>query len=131
MKSEGASRRGNFSTHFYRFLLPLLVPGMADLESIPVYIRDHHGAYLAFIGDAWDFTPDRSLAWIFDYHDDDVPAQLEQAHREFGVLWTATPVDSSLAGERCDACGCTLRSAEAHFDGSRYLCNSCWPGLSD
>jgi hypothetical protein len=104
---------------------------MANPEAIPVYIRNLHGAYLAFRGGAWEFTPDRSKAWVFDYCDDDVPAQLEQAHREFGFLWSAIPAHPSLAVARCGACGCTLRSAAVHFDGCRNLCNSCCPVSSN
>jgi hypothetical protein len=98
---------------------------MSAPESLPVFIRDVNGGYLALLADNWEFTADRSLAYIFDYHADDVPAQLEQAQREFGAILIATPVDPQLAGERCDECHRVVHSYETHFDGSRFLCPAC------
>jgi len=98
---------------------------MSATTSIKVYIRNLVGEYLASSGDDWHFTTERALAHVFDYHADEVATQLEQAQRNHGVAWIVYPVDQSLVGETCDACGRNMRPTAAHFDGARFLCPAC------
>jgi hypothetical protein len=99
---------------------------MSAPESLPVFVCNASGDFLALIGDQWEFTADYTRAHIFDYHADDIAAQLRQAWRNFGVNWTAHPVDPRLATEICDEChGTIFSSTDAHFDGSRFRCASC------
>ncbi len=98
---------------------------MSETGTIKVYIRNEAGNYLAGKGDDWSFTPEHSLAHIFDYHDDDVALHLAQAQRDHGVRWIAYPADPTLVGEICDACGRRMLTTDATFDGARFLCSSC------
>lgn len=98
---------------------------MTDLVPIKVFIRNLAGEYLSGSQENWFFTTDRAQAHPFDYHADDVAAQLEQAQRNLGVLWIACPADPQLGIETCDACGQKLVSLDAHFDGSHILCLAC------
>jgi hypothetical protein len=75
---------------------------MSNPERLPVHIRNTDGAYLACIGGEWEFTADRSLAYIFDYHEDEVRSQLDEAYRDFAVLWSVAPVDPHQASEVFD-----------------------------
>ena len=98
---------------------------MSDSDAIQVLIRNLAGEYLSGDGREWSFTADRALAHIFDYHADDVPAQLERAQRDLGVVWVAVPLNPRDVGEACDACGLQIPFRAAHFDGIRYLCPAC------
>jgi hypothetical protein len=98
---------------------------MSKVESLPVFICDAGGDFLALVGGEWGFTPDQARAYIFDYHADEVAAQLRQAYRDFGIAWFVIPVDPQLAGERCDDCHRVVYSLEAHFDGGRFRCPAC------
>jgi len=98
---------------------------MRMFEALPVVICNPEGAFLAQFGSDWGFTSNSARAHIFDYHADQVAVQLKQARREFGVAWSAQPVDLQLAGERCDDCDRTVHAFQAHFDGSRFRCPAC------
>jgi len=98
---------------------------MSAPTGIKVYIRNRAGKYLIGDGDNWFFTPERAIAHIFDYHADEVALLLAQAQRDHGIAWVAYPVDPSLVAETCDTCGQRLRTTEATFDGTRFLCRAC------
>ena len=98
---------------------------MSSPTDIKVFIRNLAGEYLTGSGDDWSFTPESAIAHIFDYHADQVALQLAQAQRDHGVVWIAYPVDPSLIGETCDACGQRMRPTDATFDGTRFLCRAC------
>ena len=100
---------------------------MNNPNAIKVYIRNLAGEYLTGAADDWSFTPECGLAQVFDYHADEVDLQLAQAQRDFGVRWVAYPVDSTLIGETCDACGHRMQPTAAIFDGTRFLCPACAP----
>jgi hypothetical protein len=102
-------------------------------EALPVFICNPDGAFLARLDHNWGFTSDRSRAHIFDYHADQIAAQLRHAWRFFGVDCDAHPVDPRLATETCDDCNRILvRSTDAHICAgaagtARFLCPSCTP----
>jgi hypothetical protein len=100
---------------------------MKNPTGIQVYIRNLAGEYLTDDGGEWSFTTERAIAHAFDYHADDVALQLAQAQRDHGVRWIAYPVDPSLIGETCDACGQKMNPIAATFDGTRFLCPNCAP----
>ena len=93
---------------------------------LKVFIRNLACEYLAEEGGRWHFTSDRTQAHVFDYHADEVESQLKKAQLDHGTLWVAYPIDTSLLGERCDACGQELESLDVIFDGSRFLCPACF-----
>ena len=92
---------------------------------VKVFIRNLFGQYLAGDGEEWSFTGESKKAHVFDYEQDDVARQLEMAQRDHGTIWVAVPLDPSLRKETCDICGRSIRSIEAHFDGTRFLCQGC------
>ncbi len=100
---------------------------MTTPNPIKIYIRDQSGNYLTGSGDHWSFTSERSLAHVFDYHDDQVPLQLAQAQRDLGVRWIACPLDPNLIVETCDLCGQRIVLADSSFDGTHFLCPACRP----
>ena len=98
---------------------------MITSTTIKVYICNLAGEYLTGAGDDWLFTRERAIAHIFDYHADQVALQLAQAQRDHGVAWIAYPVEPSLISETCDACGQQMRTNDAIFDGTHFLCLGC------
>ena len=100
---------------------------MPDDQAIQVYIRNAEGEYLACEGEDWSFASDVSRAHVFDYHADAVHQQLEEAHRDLGIIWIAWPVDPNLVRETCDVCGEKIFPTSTTFDGVRFLCRICRP----
>jgi len=92
---------------------------------VKVFIRNLLGQYVSLDGEEWSFTDDRRKAYVFDYYEDDVVQQLIMAQRDHGTIWVAEPLDPNLRKETCDLCGRSMRTLEAHFDGTHFLCPDC------
>ena len=98
---------------------------MHETIGIKVFIRNLAGEYLAGEGEDWSFTSSMAQAHIFDYAEDQVADQLAEAQRDFGVNWVAHPVDPDLIGETCDICSLHLRTTEAIYNGTSFVCPAC------